>query len=590
MGFFSARVGATLVGRVRGLVVVAAFGVLLSPGAARAAQMPSLAWSPAGGFGTLDVGAGQTSKSITFTLTNSGGAATGALSISLTGASAFKITANSCTGTSLGPGKKCSVTVRYTQAAAGQSNTATLTATSTKPAATTHLTLSGATGSPSLSWSPTTGTGIFNFGSVPFPNTVTQTFTLTNSGTGSTGTLGASSPAAGGNFWIPSGDDGCQGANLAPGASCSVTVAFTPYDPMDSTTGTLSAGGQSIELAGHGGLSSLSVNPATFGGNPGGTSYYGYSFGAWSQGSGPTQTFTLTNTGPGSTTVPTLELGASSAFSIANDNCSDTTLADGGSCTFQVTYTSPSNTPGCGSHATVDLSVRSFDLLQLELSGDCGTPSFAWSQGANPVSSYDFGTVDGVGGATGSQTFTLTNSGTGDAAALGASIINGTGFSIANDGCDGASLKNTGPGSSCEVTVQWAPTTTGQSGTGTLTAGGQSVNLTGSGGTPDLAWSPTTQAGEYDFIPVPIPAFADYTFTLTNSSSATGSSGSLNASMIANTEGDGFTLRQDGCVGLNLAPGATCNVVVRFQPDTSVFDDAQLSVNGTTLALSGHLG
>ena len=78
----------------------------------QAARPPVIAWSPASPFdyGTVDVGQAD---SQTFALTNSGGSATGMLSVTLGGAAEFTITADACSGTALGPGKTCNVMVQY---------------------------------------------------------------------------------------------------------------------------------------------------------------------------------------------------------------------------------------------------------------------------------------------------------------------------------------------------------------------------------------------------------------------------------------------------------------------------------------------
>jgi hypothetical protein len=103
----------------------------------------SIAWSPATavafGFGEVEVGA---SASQAFTLLNTGGKATRALAISLTGSTDFAITANTCAGTALGPGKACAVTIRYQPTAPG-ADAAELKATGTKPNVSAALALSG---------------------------------------------------------------------------------------------------------------------------------------------------------------------------------------------------------------------------------------------------------------------------------------------------------------------------------------------------------------------------------------------------------------------------------------------------------------
>src|SRR5205823_1785258 len=127
-------------------LLVASAVVLLAPAAGEAGGPPVIAWSPTTSPGTFDFGAvkvGDT-PSQTFTLTNSGGSAPGALTITFSGSAAFSITSDACTGTSLGPRKSCAVTVEYAPTAAGASDTATLTATGKKPSGrSASITLTG---------------------------------------------------------------------------------------------------------------------------------------------------------------------------------------------------------------------------------------------------------------------------------------------------------------------------------------------------------------------------------------------------------------------------------------------------------------
>jgi hypothetical protein len=81
-----------------------------------ASSPPIISWSPTTSAETFNYGtvkAGQ-SASQEFTLVNSGGSATSALTASVSGAATFQITADSCTGISLRPSKSCIVTVSYT--------------------------------------------------------------------------------------------------------------------------------------------------------------------------------------------------------------------------------------------------------------------------------------------------------------------------------------------------------------------------------------------------------------------------------------------------------------------------------------------
>ena len=116
VGWFRSRIFGVVVGL--SLVAVALF----VPGVGRAGGgPPQLAWSPTTGSGSYDYGAVHDYEraSQTFTLTNSGGSGTSMLTVSLSGPAAFTPTQDGCTGASLGPGKSCSVTVRYAPMTSG---------------------------------------------------------------------------------------------------------------------------------------------------------------------------------------------------------------------------------------------------------------------------------------------------------------------------------------------------------------------------------------------------------------------------------------------------------------------------------------
>lgn len=200
--------------------------LLVAPAAAHADRPPALAWSPttisgAYHFGTLEAG---TTDSVSFTLTNSGGSATGRLTVTLSGSSAFTTVADSCSGRSLGPRKSCTVTVQYAPAAAGQSDIATLTASGKKAAAHASLVLTGASGllggvTPTLTLEPGTyvmGTAnprvyTYDFGAVAQG---VQLFTVSSDGTAPAGPLNlvcsmpGPQPCTGAIRVV---DDGCTG-------------------------------------------------------------------------------------------------------------------------------------------------------------------------------------------------------------------------------------------------------------------------------------------------------------------------------------------------------------------------------------------
>jgi hypothetical protein len=225
----------------------------VAPAPALASSAPAnLEWSPATSsgeydFGVLDAGAGAT-ETVTFTLTNSGGRAPGTIVVSLP-QEAFAVGADGCTETSLGPGRSCEVTVTYAPSESGEVDRATLTATAEHGNA--SLALSGKAGSPSLAFSPAS----YDFGAVDVGATPTQTFTLTNSGGGTSESLTSS---LSGSSAMSIAGDGCSGAELAPGAACEITIAYAPTEG-GTDRGTLAAGGATAGLAGTGTAASLTA-------------------------------------------------------------------------------------------------------------------------------------------------------------------------------------------------------------------------------------------------------------------------------------------------------------------------------------------
>jgi len=129
--------------RTIGVVAASAVAALVVTVVAQAGGPPSLSWSPSTvtGFDFGLTGVGKTATQ-TFTLTNSGGSASAALTVTLAGSEAFTITEDTCSETSLGPRKSCTVTVEYAPTASGP-GAATLNASGKKEEANADLTLTG---------------------------------------------------------------------------------------------------------------------------------------------------------------------------------------------------------------------------------------------------------------------------------------------------------------------------------------------------------------------------------------------------------------------------------------------------------------
>jgi hypothetical protein len=195
---------------------------------------PSLSFSPSSSdYGTLDsVSGAPVSK--TFVLTNSGGSSTGStLAVSLSGSSSFSKTADTCTGTTLARKKSCSVTVQYDppDARFEQTENATLTASSKKPAPLATASLTGTAGAPELTLSPgsfDSTSGRYFYFWIPLAP-ATQTFTITNDGAGTVKDLFIIDESLSPQFAL--GNDNCFHVTLAPNGACSFDITCAPVDP-----------------------------------------------------------------------------------------------------------------------------------------------------------------------------------------------------------------------------------------------------------------------------------------------------------------------------------------------------------------------
>jgi hypothetical protein len=131
----------------RAAVITGAAAVVLgsAAGMASAGGAPALRWSwtAAGPVGSFGAGLPGSAMSQALKLTNGGGSGTADMKITISG-SAFTLSADHCTGTSLGPHKSCTVTVAYTASSpGGTTDTGTLTAKGVKPNTTATVNLQG---------------------------------------------------------------------------------------------------------------------------------------------------------------------------------------------------------------------------------------------------------------------------------------------------------------------------------------------------------------------------------------------------------------------------------------------------------------
>lgn len=303
-----------------------------------------------------------------------------------------------------------------------------------------------------------------------------EVFTFTNDTGDNVGVAGGSltgSDAA--DFQITA--DTCTGAFLPPLGSCTVQVAFVPAGTgpvmasleIDDDTGTLD-----VALAGTGitGTLTSDPNPLVFQPEP----YYD---------GGEQQNITITDSNDAGTlaTAGTITGPDASMFYIAGGgNCVDQLYSAANQCDMNIGFNPPS-------------SVGTFTAT-LEISSDSGSGPLDISlsattlNGPDPVmtpAQLDFGDV--AVGSSAVKTVTVSNEGDAPMQVQEAFVVSGTplAFPITADDCPGQVIY---PGSSCQFTVRFEPTTPGYGEGAVLVINGNTpgpvtpIGVTGTGVSP----------------------------------------------------------------------------------------------------------
>lgn len=195
-------------------------------------------------FGTVALGASPT---LNLVITSSGTAPLTIIGASVSGAG-YSLTSNTCT--TLQPGAQCTLTLKFAPPSAATFN-GTLTVTHNAPGSPLVVSLSGAgVGVPGVSPSATS----LNFGSVVIDgSSSSRSVTLTSTGTAPL-TIGATSLSGVFASLFSVSSNTCTG-NLAPGATCTVNLNFTPTTiGAKSATLTIAtnAGNVAVTLTGSG--------------------------------------------------------------------------------------------------------------------------------------------------------------------------------------------------------------------------------------------------------------------------------------------------------------------------------------------------
>ncbi len=418
-----------------------------------------------------DVLAGAQSIEQTFTVTNTGGSPTSALTTMLSDSTSFTLTMDGCTA-ALAAGASCVVKARFNPVSAGaKSATLSVAATSTATGGTAVSQLSG-TGQPPAALSITPGTR--DFGPVVLGQSAGPlTFTISNTGASATGAI--SVVVADTTHYMVTSN--CT--TLAPASNCTASVTYTASGTAGTQNSTItvsaSPGGMAVsslsaQAITAGSLSISPTNPPAFPSVVEG-------------GTGTTQTFTITNTGGSATGIPSVGFATSTSDFTVTDNQCFAALPPAGMCTVTVRFNPSvagalsanlrvSATPG----GTVSAPVSGTGLRKAALSI---TPA-----------TQDFGMIPG-GGQSGFFTFTVTNTGEVTSSTVAVALAS----SPSDFAIDAGTNNCTGPlaaTAACTVRVRFTAGTVGAksntlqatagagvSATSTLT--GQSVAVCGDG-------------------------------------------------------------------------------------------------------------
>lgn len=330
---------------VRSAVLQVSFAA--GPSASATVSGASWGWASAGsispGSATVAIEDGHSpGPATTFTISNTGTKATGALSAAISaGSDYFQLTgAGSCTAAGLGIGQSCTLAAVRIAGANDATRSGTLQVSFANGGGASAALSGRAAGFASaLVLSPESATAEITGGNSPGN---AAPFTLSNTGTLASGTISATLQQGG--SWFQIGGGSCDlAAGIAAGQSCTVGVQRTAGDNDGNRSATLQiafanggAGSATISGAASGWNSALSLSPGS-----------GSSAITGGASPGPTASFIALNSGNKATgaIAVSLEQGGS-WFEIASDSCDATDgMAVGQQCSIGVRRISTINDP-----------------------------------------------------------------------------------------------------------------------------------------------------------------------------------------------------------------------------------------------------
>lgn len=508
----------------------------------------------------------------TFTVTNNGDGDSGDLTVGLGGADAshFAIDTDGCT--SLAPGASCDIVVSFSPTNEG-GKAATLNVDS----ATADPVSASLTGTAQEDARLTISPSSRNFGTVTQGRDSTELdFTITNVGDVASGALGEA--IAGADFTISA--SGCDGTVLAPNASCTVSVTFSPAT-LGDRTGTLTvdaAPGGTVNAALSGtavAVGNLSIAPTA------------NDFGSQTlDTTSASATFTVTNDGGSATGLLSSVLSGGDAadfqFVAGGNGCQGVSLPAAGTCTVAVTFR-----PGTAGARSANVTVTDASTADIAVAALTGIGLGDAQFSVNPTG-IDFGSI-AQNGQSANANIVVSNIGQ---VATGTPVVtlggaNFSQFTIVANGCTAALA----PAGNCTVTLRYNPTAQAAH-SATLTVSGTPGNsavtqLAGTGISPSaLAFS--NNGGTADMGTVVIGGSGTpRVITIRNDGQET--SGVIGTTIVGAGAAN-FTLTEN-CN--TLTAGATCTATVTFVPvapggplPDGVAKVAQLSVTANPGALT----
>jgi hypothetical protein len=518
-------------------------------------------------LGTVASGASTTT---TITLTNTGDVATSAITATYVGGSGFSSGGGTCINAAVAPGASCTVIASFSSTTTG-THTSQVTIDAS-PQGAKHLVVAldvAVTDAAQLAISPSS----VELAATQVGNTsTTQTFTVTNNGASSSGALATSATSS--TFTISA--DTCASQSLAPGATCTLAVAFAPgaAQPSSGWLDVVSpaSGSASASVAGVGQATASFAISSSRG------------FGAIAVGSHSDASLTLTNVGGVASGAPALSVTGANAGEFSTTTSCAAALAPGGSCTIWVRYAPAS---AHASTATLGISASPGGTASTDLAGT------AVAAGGVTISPPSYVFADSaVGVSTQPQVFTVRN--TSAIAITDLSVTGDTTFvtpSGIGDWC-GTMLA---AGASCQVSAAFHPSAAGSaSGTVDVTGGGSSASSSVAGsGLPLFTVvaidNVASAATSFDFGNQSIaPTHPDDAFIAITTYSQ--SNPFLRVTEQYGTPAQYVTLGSD--CGMDLSPGVPCTLRIRFaptstssQPGTATFKACQY-VDGTGTQLT----